>query len=164
MQLKFLSTVFMMLFSFHHVIAQRTITGTVTDSENSAPLIGASILVTGSTTGTVTDFDGNFTLEVLNDAESLDVSYTGYTTQTVSIAGGITTVNVQLESGSVLDEVVVIAYGTVKKSDMTGAVSSMKEKDFNKGVANSVDQLITGRAAGVQVSQTSSEPGWRRFN
>ena len=159
MQLKFLPTVFMMLFLSHHAIAQRTITGTVTDSETSAPLIGASIIVTGSTTGTVTDFEGSFTLEVSNDAQELEVSYTGYTTQRVSIEGGITTINISLESGSLLDEIVVIAYGTVKKSDMTGAVSSMKEEDFNKGVANSVDQLITGRAAGVQVSQTSSEPG-----
>ena len=159
MQLKFLSLVFMVLFSLHHVIAQRTITGTVVDSESGDPLIGASIVVSGSTTGTVTDFDGNFSIEVSENVETLDVSYTGYTAQTVSIAGGISTIDVQLMAGSVLDEIVVIAYGTVKKSDMTGAVSSMKEKDFNKGVANSVDQLITGRAAGVQVSQTSSEPG-----
>lgn len=135
------------------------VSGLVTSSETGEPLIGASIVVKGTSTGTITDIDGRYQLNVPNDASTLEFSYVGHRPQEVPI-NGRTVIDVQLDEDlAQLDEVIVIAYGTVKKSDMTGAVSSMKEKDFNQGVANSVDQLIQGRAAGVQVSQTSSEPG-----
>lgn len=149
----------LVLLFFCYSSIQGQISGLVTSSETGEPLIGASIVVKGTTGGTVTDLDGRYQLNVPTEASILEFSYVGHRTQNVVIDGR-TVIDVQLEVDlAQLDEVVVIAYGTVKKSDMTGAVSSMKEKDFNEGVANSVDQLIVGRAAGVQVSQTSSEPG-----
>ena len=138
--------------------AQTTVTGTITDAESSDPLIGASVFVTGTTTGTVTDFDGNFTLNVPANSESITISYTGYATQELPLDGR-TSFDVQLTSGELLDEVVVVGYGSVKKSDLTGAVVALTEDDFNQGVITSPEELIQGRAAGVQITQTSGEPG-----
>lgn len=139
--------------------AQLSITGMVTDAESEDPLIGASIVVTGTTTGTVTDFDGNFELNVPASATSITVSYTGYGTQEIPLVEGQTAYNIQLASGELLQEVVVVGYGAVRKEDLTGAVTVLSEEDFNKGVITSPEQLIQGRAAGVQVTQTSGEPG-----
>lgn len=139
-------------------IAQSTITGTVTDAENGEPLIGANILVTGTSTGTITDFDGTYTLNLPDGATSLEFSYTGYTSQTVDI-NGRSVVDVQMSAGELLEEVVVVGYGSVKKSDLTGAVTAVTEEDFNQGVISSPEQLIQGRAAGVQITQTNGEPG-----
>lgn len=141
------------------VFAQTTVNGTITDAESGDGLIGASVLVTGTSTGTVTDFDGNFSLSVPANAESLTLSYTGYAEQTVPLVAGQTTYNVQMASGELLDEVVVVGYGSVKKNDLTGAVVVLTTEDFNKGVITSPEELIQGRAAGVQVTQTSGEPG-----
>lgn len=152
-------SLFAMLVLFTGVLmAQTTVNGTITDAENGDPLIGASVLVTGTSTGTVTDFDGNFTINVPANAESLTISYTGYSTQVVELTGQ-TTVNIQLASGELLDEVVVVGYGSVKKKDITGAVVALTEDDFNAGVITSPEELIQGRAAGVQITQTSGEPG-----
>ena len=140
-------------------VAQSTLTGTVTDQESGDPLIGASIVATGSTTGTVTDFDGNFELTVPEETTSITVSYTGYGTQEIPIVEGQTAYDITLTSGELLQEVVVVGYGAVKKQDLTGAVTVLSEEDFNKGVITSPEQLIQGRAAGVQVTQTSGEPG-----
>ena len=139
-------------------LAQSTISGTVTDAESGEPLIGASILVLGTSTGTVTDFDGNYTLNVPANSEALVFSYTGYSAQTVTIDGR-TTIDVMLESGETLEEVVVVGYGTVKKEDATGAVVALDSEDFQAGVISSPEQLLQGRAAGVQITQSSGEPG-----
>ncbi len=138
--------------------AQTAVNGTVTDADSGDPLIGASVLVTGTTTGTVTDFEGNFTINLPANAESLTISYTGYSTQVVEI-NGQTTFNVSLNSGELLGEVVVVGYGSVRKTDLTGAVTALSEEDFNAGVITSPEELIQGRAAGVQITQTSGEPG-----
>ncbi len=138
--------------------AQRTITGTVTDADNGEPLIGANILVVGTSTGTITDFDGNYEVNVPAGATTLEFSYTGYAAQRVEI-GSQTTINIALSAGEVLEEVVVVGYGTVKKSDLTGSVTSVKEEDFNKGVFTAPDQLIQGKVAGVQVLNNSGQPG-----
>ncbi|MCB0595345.1 MAG: SusC/RagA family TonB-linked outer membrane protein [Lewinellaceae bacterium] len=138
--------------------AQRTITGTVTDAENGEPLIGANILVVGTSTGTITDFDGNYSVNVPADATTLEFSYTGYAAQRVEI-GSRTTIDMSLSAGQILDEVVVVGYGTVKKSDLTGSVTSVKEEDFNKGVFTAPDQLIQGKVSGVQVLGNSGQPG-----
>lgn len=139
-------------------IAQTSITGTVTDAEDGEPLIGANILVTGTSTGTITDFDGTFSLNLPDGATSLEFSYTGYTSQTIAI-NGRSVVDVQMSAGELLEEVVVVGYGSVKKSDLTGAVTAVTEEDFNQGVISSPEQLIQGRAAGVQITQTNGEPG-----
>ena len=128
------------------------------DKANGEPLIGANILESGTSNGTVTDFDGTFTLSVSQDATTLVVSYTGYGAQDVSI-DGIDEVSILLEAGEILDEVVVVGYGSVKKSDLTGAVTAVSEEEFNKGVITSPEELIQGRAPGVQITTTSGEPG-----
>ena len=140
------------------LVAQTAVSGTITDADSGDPLIGASVLVTGTSTGTVTDFDGNFSINVPANAESLTISYTGYATQEVAL-NGQTVLNVELSSGELLEEVVVVGYGSVKKDDLTGAVVALTTEDFNQGVINSPEELIQGRAAGVQVTQTSGEPG-----
>lgn len=139
--------------------AQRTISGMVTDGENKEPLVGASIVVTGTTKGTLTDVDGKYSLaDVDAKATSLTFSFTGYASVTVPI-GASNVIDAQLKGGSVLDAVVVVGYGSVRKVDATGAVNSVSEKDFNKGTNTSVEQLLQGRAAGVNITQNSGQPG-----
>jgi iron complex outermembrane receptor protein len=138
-------------------IAQRTIQGTVTDGETGEPLIGSNILVVGTSTGTVTDFDGKYSLELPQGATQLEFSYTGYQTQTINI-GASDVINVQLSSGELLDEIVVIGYGSVKKEDATGSVLAVSDEDFNKGALVSGENLLTGKVAGVQITP-SAQPG-----
>jgi iron complex outermembrane receptor protein len=140
------------LFVSSAALAQTTVTGTITDGENGDPLIGASIVVTGTSTGTVTDFDGNFTLNVPEGAESLSVSYTGYGTQTIPFTGQ-TIIDVALTSGELLDEVVVVGYGTVTQKEVTSAVTSIDSEDFNAGNINDPTQLIQGKVAGLTISR-----------
>lgn len=140
------------------LFAQRTITGTVTDAENGEPLIGANILIVGTSTGTITDFDGKYSLEIPEGTTQLQFSYTGYSEKTVDI-GASSVLDVTLSAGELLEEVVVIGYGTVKKGDATGAVNAVGDEDFNKGAIVSADQLLTGKVAGVQISTASGEPG-----
>ena len=138
--------------------AQRTVTGTVTDAESGEPLIGANILVIGTSTGTITDFDGNYSIKVPEGSTTLEFSYTGFASQRVEI-GNQSVINLALSAGQLLEEVVVVGYGTVKKSDLTGSVTSVKEEDFNKGVFTAPDQLIQGKVAGVQILNNSGQPG-----
>jgi len=138
--------------------AQRTITGTITDASSGEALIGANILAVGTSSGTVTDLDGSFTLDVPEGVDQLAISYTGYTSQTVDI-GTSDVLNIELQPGSVLEEIVVTGYGTVKRKDLTGAVASLGEKDFNQGLVVAPDQLIQGRTPGVQVINNSGQPG-----
>lgn len=146
----------LMLFS---VVAWSQVSGTVTDAESGETLIGANILIKGTSTGTVTDFDGNYTLDGVNVGDVLVFSYTGYAEQSIPYDGSNNTIDIVMSAGQELDEVVVIGYGTAKKSDVTGALVSVNEEDFNKGVLTSPDQLIQGRAAGVQMSANSGQPG-----
>lgn len=141
------------------IFIQQSISGTITDSQNN-PLPGASVLVKGTTNGVVSDFDGKFSISVADSANAvLVISYIGFKPLEVPVSGR-TNINVQLEESTIsLDDVVVIGYGTSKKSDLTGSVSSIREDDFNPGTNVSVDQLILGKAAGVNITQTSGEPG-----
>jgi TonB-dependent starch-binding outer membrane protein SusC len=138
--------------------AQRTVTGVVKDADNGESLVGASVVVTGTTKGTLTDLDGKYELQVPSDAASLTFSYTGYSNLTIAL-GSAKTVDANLKGGSILEAVTVVGYGSVKKKDATGAVNTITEKDLNRGVINSPEQLMQGRVAGVQVSQSSGEPG-----
>lgn len=146
-----------MLFS-NFALAQRTITGVVTDAESGEALIGANVLVVGTSTGTVTDIDGSYSLEVPDDATQLEFSYTGYTSQTITIEAS-NTIDVALTAGETLDEIVVTGYSAVRKRDLTGSVASLDEKDFNQGVIVAPDQLIQGRTPGVQIVNNSGQPG-----
>jgi iron complex outermembrane receptor protein len=150
--------VLLLAVAFCNFAVAQTITGTVTDAESGEPLIGANILVVGTATGTVTDFDGTYSINVPADAKQLEFSYTGFAAQTIDI-NGRTAINVEMSSGELLDEVVVIGYGTVKKSDLTGSVASLKADDFNQGVVVAPDQLIQGKIPGVQVINNSGAPG-----
>jgi TonB-linked SusC/RagA family outer membrane protein len=121
-------------------------------------LPGVSILVEGQSRGTVSDIDGLFSIEV-NGSETLVFSAIGFVSKSVPVNNQSQLQIALAEDTQQLNEVVVIGYGSVEKSDLTGAVASLRTKDFNPGANASVDQLILGRSAGVQVSQTSSEPG-----
>ncbi len=136
----------------------QTITGTVTDAESGETLIGANILVVGTSTGTITDFDGTYSITVPADAKQLEFSYTGFEPVVVDI-NSRTVIDLAMSAGATLDEIVVVGYGTVKKSDLTGAVSSLKADDFNQGVVVAPDQLIQGKIPGVQVVNNSGAPG-----
>lgn len=135
----------------------RKVTGHVVDDTNK-PLIGASILVVGTSTGVITDLDGNFSIVVPSGATTLQISYVGYETMTVPIPDN-NTVNVKMKSDSqVLSDVVVIGYGTTRKSDLTGSVSNVSSKDFNSGLISSPEQLINGKVSGVQIMSNSGSP------
>ena len=134
----------------------RKITGTVVD-QSGEPVIGANVLVKGSSNGTITDFDGNFSIDAKVGA-TLEVSFIGYVTTSVkATAGGMQIV--LKEDAKLLDDVVVVGYGTMKKSDLSGASVSMGEKAIKGSVITSLDQSLQGRAAGVTAVTTSGAPG-----
>jgi TonB-dependent starch-binding outer membrane protein SusC len=136
--------------------AQRTIKGKVTDG--SEALIGANVVLKGTSKGAVTDGDGMYSISVPATGGVLVFSYTGFNEQSVPL-GASNNLDVVLKAGTVIDEVVVQAYGQVKKTDITGSVVAINEKDFNKGAVASPEQLIAGRVAGLSVVTTSGEPG-----
>jgi len=132
------------------------VTGTVSDANG--PLPGASVVVKGTTTGTQTDFDGNYSIEAGSDA-TLVFSYVGFKTQEIAV-NGQSTINANLvEDAEALEEVIVIGYGTTTIKDATGAVAAVTAEDFNGGVIASPEQLIQGKTAGVNITQSSGEPG-----
>ncbi len=132
------------------------ITGNISDANG--PLPGASVVEKGTTNGTQTDFDGNFTISVGENA-TLVISYIGYSTTEVAV-NGRSSIDVTLaEDAEALDEVVIIGYGTTTVKDATGSVTSVTAKDFNGGVISSPEQLIQGKTAGVNIQQSSGEPG-----
>ncbi len=133
----------------------RKVSGTVTD-EAGEPLIGVTVMAVGSQAGGVTDFDGNYSVNVPAGTTQLQFSYVGYQKQTLDITEQ--TLNVQMLSDNQLNEVVVIGYGVQKKTDLTGAISAIGEKDFNKGVITSPEQLVNGRLAGVQIVSSGGSP------
>ena len=134
-----------------------TVKGTVLD-ENQEPLIGATVQVKGETTGAAADLDGNFTLKAKKNA-TLVVSYIGYLTQEVRLQGK-TQITIQLVPDSkTLDEVVVVGYGTMKKSDLTGSVASVASKDIEGFQTSSVAGALGGQIAGVQITSTDGTPG-----
>ena len=140
------------------IIQEFSVTGTVLDNLG-VPLPGANIVEKGTTNGTQTDFDGNFSITVNDSNAILVFTYIGFSSKEVAISGQ-SIINVSLEeSAAALDEIVVVGYGTQKKSDLTGSVSSLKSEDLNPGANASVDQMMQGRAAGVQINQSSSAPG-----
>lgn len=149
-----ISLVALFLIGCLQLLAQsRMIQGEVTDAQNGEPLIGATVMVEGEKSGTVTDFDGNFKLQVTSSAKKVKISYIGYVDKIVEISDRM---KVKLESDSqILTDVVVIGYGTARKSDLTGSVATVSSKDFNKGLVSSPEQLINGKVSGVQIMSNS---------
>ena len=137
---------------------QRTVTGTLTDETSGDPLIGASILVKGTTRGTVTDVDGTFEIEAAPD-ETLVFSYTGYGTREV-LVGDQDQIAFGLTSGEILDEVVVVAYGKQKKATVTGAVVALSGDALEESPSVNLSASLAGRLPGVVVIQGSGEPGY----
>lgn len=138
-------------------LAQRQISGRITDADSGEPLIGASVSVPGTTVGAITDYDGNYHITAPEGATSLRIAYTGYAEQTIDIGSG-TTFNAQLTAGLALAETVVIGYGTVRREDLTGSVQAVGTKDFNRGAITGPQELLAGKVAGVQVT-TGGDPG-----
>ena len=121
-------------------------------------MVGVSILVVGSTIATITDINGEFSVNVPEGKNELRFSFIGYETTTIAIPDN-NVVNYQMMLQlKELDEIVVIGYGTQRKGDLTGSVSNVSTKDFNKGIINSPEQLINGKISGVQVMSNSGSP------
>ncbi|MCB0705846.1 MAG: SusC/RagA family TonB-linked outer membrane protein [Saprospiraceae bacterium] len=136
---------------------QRTISGTVTDAENGETLIGASVLVRGTSTGTITDIDGSYRLTVPDGNNEVEFSYTGYTSQSVTL-GATNVIDIALSPGTLLDEVVVVGYGTQKAKEVTSAIASLDTDDFNVGNVNDPTQLVQGKVAGLSIVKAGSDP------
>ncbi|MDE6279209.1 MAG: SusC/RagA family TonB-linked outer membrane protein, partial [Paramuribaculum sp.] len=151
-----LATLMVVCFALPALAQKITVTGTVTDSEGE-PLIGASVMAVGTSTGTSTDINGNFRIEV--DAKgNLQVSYVGYTSQTVPVDGRTNITIVMSENSLVLGEVVAIGYGAVKKNDATGSVALVKPDEIEAGIATSAQDLLVGAAPGVVVTSGGGSP------
>lgn len=155
-----LLVIFLLLLFTNLLFAQPVqITGSVKDATTGDALPGVNILVKGTYNGTITGLDGTYTLVVNVQNPVLVFSFVGYSTQEID-ATGKTIIDVSLKEDLMkLDEVVVIAYGKAKKSDLTGSVASLTSDDFNKGAVSTPEQLMQGKVAGVQITSNSGEPG-----
>lgn len=153
---KLFSCLVLMFLSISMMAQKVPVSGTVSDQ--TGPVIGASVIEKGTTNGTMTDNDGHFTLTVSKGAV-IEISSIGYKTQEITV-GAQTNFTVTLsEDNEFLDEVVVVGYGSMKKSDLAGASVSMKESDLKGSIISSLDQSLQGRAAGVTAVTTSGAPG-----
>jgi len=156
MKSKMITCLCLLLMSTAMFAQKVTVKGNVKD--NIGPAIGVSVIEKGTTNGTTTDLDGNYSISVPSNAV-LEFSSIGYSTQEIAV-GGRTVINVTLaEDAEFLDEVVVVGYGTMKRSDLSGASVSMREEDLKGSIITSLDQSLQGRAAGVAAVQTSGAPG-----
>ena len=145
-----------LLFAFN-LHAQTSVNGKVVD-DASEPIGGVNVIIKGTSTGTATDFDGNFSINV-SEGEVLVFSYVGYSTQEITFNGQLTLSVTMSEDASQLDEVLLIGYGSVTKDDLTGAADLITSDDFNTGSVLSPEQLISGKLAGVSVTSGSGAPG-----
>ena len=141
------------------VLAQRTISGTVSDGNTNEPLVGVNIQAKGTSIGAVTDINGKYTLAISEEVTVIVFSYIGYLNKEENI-GGRTEISVLLDENiSLFEEVVVIGYGQQQKKDLTTAVSILSANEIKNVPVNSIDQILTGKLAGVLVQQTSGSPG-----
>ena len=135
----------------------KVVTGTIVDPSG-MPVIGANVMVKGTTNGTITDMDGKFSLEV-EEGATLQISYIGYANQEIKV-GNQKTLSIALkEDAEALDELVVVGYGTMKKSDLTGAVANVDQENIKNISTATIDQKLVGQIAGVQIQQVSGAPG-----
>jgi TonB-linked SusC/RagA family outer membrane protein len=149
----------LLLAAFSLQAQQVKVTGTVTSKEDSETLIGVNILIKGSASGTITDFDGNYELNVPSADVTLVFSYTGFETVEINLAGRTRLDVVMSLSRQLLDEIVVVGYGTQRKSDLTGSISSVKAEELQRIPSANLEQALQGRVSGVQVTPVSGEPG-----
>jgi len=147
------------LFCVQPVLAQnKTVSGKVTDGKDGSPVAGASVTIKGTKLGTQTNANGEFTLSAPATATALVISSVGFGTKEAPISEGAVNVSLAAASND-LNEVVVVGYGTARKRDLTGSVGSVKSKDFNQGIISSPDQLLQNKVAGLEVTNTSGQPG-----
>ena len=140
------------------VFSQRMVNGKVTD-QTGQPMVGATVAIKGTNTGVTTDIEGNYTIPVRGPDDVLIVSYVGYESQEI-VVGTQTIIAVKLvESVQILDELVVIGYGSVKKSDLTGSIAVVTAENLTRTPTSTFDRALQGKAAGVMVTQTTGEPG-----
>ena len=145
----------MILIGLNNTYAQKQLSGSI--SSEDGPLPGATIIIKGTNNGTTSDFDGNFLINA-NEGDILEISFVGFESQEVLVTNQ-NSYNISMISDNELDEVVLTGYGVIKKSDVTGSMSSLDSDDFNEGIVSNIDQLIQGRVSGVQISQNDGEPG-----
>jgi TonB-dependent SusC/RagA subfamily outer membrane receptor len=138
--------------------AAMTVTGTVLDGIDNSPMIGVSVVIKNTTTGTITDLDGKYSVEVPNGETILVFSYVGYDPQEIKV-GTQTLLNVSMKQGVALEQVVVVGYGVQKKSDVTGSVTSVPKERLAQLPVSNVLQAVQGAVAGVNITQSSSVPG-----
>jgi TonB-dependent starch-binding outer membrane protein SusC len=157
--IKFCFPVLTLLLLSLPAMAQQTVRGTVTDSGTGETLVGATVMVQGTTTGAVTDIDGNYSINVPGPDAILVFSFVGYSEMTVNVAGR-SIINVQLEPGlEMISELVVIGYGTVRREDLTGSVAVISSEDLNRVPTSDFTRALQGRATGVMVTQTGVPGG-----
>lgn len=147
------------LFCATQLTAQRQIKGSVTDATTGDPLIGVNVFVVDSDDGTITDYEGNYSLNVGDGARQLRYSYIGYKTQTIEI-GLESVIEVKMEPGAILDEVIVVGYGSQSKTKVTASISTLDEKTLRRLPVANVSNGLEGLAAGLFVRQGSGEPGF----
>ncbi|WP_242157114.1 SusC/RagA family TonB-linked outer membrane protein [Aestuariivivens sediminis] len=157
MRIKLLLFMLFILTAAMDVVAQVEVSGVVRDNETGDPLLGATVLIKGTSNGTITDLDGAFNLSVENQNAMLVISYTGYKTMEVK-AGTNLQINLNVDIGK-LDEVVIIGYGTQKRSDLTGSLAGVKSETLMESQTTDVFSAMQGRMAGVQISSDSGQPG-----
>ena len=156
MEKRLMTFIACLFLSLGMALAQTQVSGTVTSAEDGSPVIGASIKVVGTNTGTVTDIDGNFSLNAPADAK-LEISYIGMVSKTVK-AGRKMKIALDADNHS-LDDVIVVAYGTAKKSAFTGSAGEVKASDIDVHVTSTATSALVGKVAGIQATSTSGEPG-----
>lgn len=150
-----------MAFFHFEAIAQneRAVSGKITSSDDENPLPGVNVLIKGSTTGTISDVDGNYRITVSGNEATLIFSFVGYESKEVAV-GNRTNIDVSMDPDiSTLDEIVVVGYGSQKRSDLTGSVASVSGEDIAKMPLPTFDLALQGRAPGLQITNTSAEPG-----
>ena len=138
-------------------LAQRTISGTLIDGETNEPLIGASIIAVGTSSGTITDFEGKYSITVPDGVTALEYSYTGFGTKTMQLTDS-NVMDLTMTTGTLLDEVVVIGYGAQNEKEITSAVTKLDSEDFNLGDITDPAQLMQGKVAGLQVYNRGGDP------
>ena len=138
--------------------SQRVIKGQVTEAGSKETIIGANVVAKGTRAGTTTDVDGNYTLTVPKEATQIEVSYVGMGTQTITL-GASNTIDVVMKGDKALEEVVVVGYGTQKRKDLTGSITSITSENFVKGAIQTPEQLVSGKVAGVQITSNGGAPG-----
>jgi TonB-linked SusC/RagA family outer membrane protein len=158
--LKFMVFSFLLIVPASVIWAQNIVTGTVTGSTDNEPLIGATVVISGTTTGTTTDIDGKYSLEVPDEPDAkLSFSYVGYITEEIAVAGQSEINVILIPSLETLEEVVVVGYGIQRKSLVTGSIAKIESEDISNATATRFEQALQGKTSGVVITQNSGSPG-----